>query len=63
MSDDGAREPGQDRSSIRLGEDGEVRYWTSRFGIGEDELRAIVERIGDSAAAVEQYIQGSSSAH
>jgi hypothetical protein len=48
---------------VRLEEPAERRYWTDRLGVGEDELRAIVERIGDEAGAVEAYVRGASAAH
>jgi hypothetical protein len=52
-----------DRPRVRLEDPAERRYWTARLGVGEDELRAIVERIGDEAGAVEDYVLGASSAH
>ncbi len=48
---------------IRLEDPAELNYWTGRLGLGEAELRAIVQQIGDEAAAVEEYVRGASSAH
>lgn len=56
MSDDRSKSGGQDRSRISLREDYEVRDWAQKFGVTADELRVAVRAVGDSAAAVEQYL-------
>jgi hypothetical protein len=57
MSDDKTiRGPG-DASRISLKEDYEIRYWTSRFGCDEQQLRDAVGSVGNSAVAVEQYLK------
>lgn len=50
------RGPG-DASRISVKEDYEVRYWTSKFGCTEEQLRDAVTSVGNSAVAVEQYLK------
>jgi hypothetical protein len=56
MPDDRTRKSLHDRSQISLIEDYEVRYWTQRFGVSEDELRAAINRVGRSAKTVEREL-------
>jgi Protein of unknown function (DUF3606) len=58
MADDKTLKGPQDRSRISLSEDYEVRYWCEKFGVTEEELRAAVKRVGNSAKAVENEISG-----
>ena len=53
----------QDRSRISLGQDYEVRYWSQRFGINEEQLRAAVEDVGPSVQEVEQYLANREGLH
>jgi hypothetical protein len=46
-----------DRNRINLNEDYEVRYWTEKFGVTEEELKAAVKRAGNNPAAVEQELK------
>jgi hypothetical protein len=48
----GPRDPGR----IDLSQDYEVRYWTQKFGVSEDELRAATNRVGRSAKTVEREL-------
>ncbi len=59
MSDDKSRPGGQDRSRISLYEDYEVRDWRRKFGVSEDRLRQAVQKVGNSAEAVERELRGS----
>ncbi len=52
MSDDLTNRGPQDRARINLSEAHEVRYWTEVLGIGFDELKRIVDKVGNSAEAV-----------
>jgi len=52
MADDKSNRGSPDRKLISLSEPYEVRDWSQRFGISQDELRAVVERVGPSADAV-----------
>jgi hypothetical protein len=52
MSDDLKNKGPQDRARINLHEEHEVRYWTKKFGVTEDELKKAVASAGVSAEAV-----------
>jgi hypothetical protein len=58
MADDRTLKGPRDRSRINFSEDYEVRYWTQKFGVTEDELRAAVNRVGNSAKALEKELAG-----
>ena len=55
MSDDKSK-TGNDRKLISLTEDYEVRDWTKSLGCTEQELRAAVKAVGNSADAVKKYL-------
>ncbi len=57
MADDKTLRGPQDRSRIALGEDYEVDYWTGKFGVSRERLQQAVDEVGNSAAAVEQYLK------
>ena len=57
MTDDKSNRGRQDRSRINTGEDYEVRYWSEKFGVSAEELKAAVKKVGDSAAAVERELK------
>ena len=63
MTDNTADRGPQDRSRISLSQDFEVRYWSQRFGIDEDALRAAVEDVGPSVQDVEQYLANRQGLH
>jgi hypothetical protein len=52
MSDDKSKRGPQDSSRINMGEDYEVEYWTSKFGVSKDRLQVAVDRAGVGADAV-----------
>ena len=56
MSDDKTLRAPQDAARISLSEDYEVEYWTGKFGISRDQLADAVKAVGNSAQAVEQYL-------
>lgn len=58
MSDNKDQRGGQDRERISLGEDYEVRDWSRKFGVTEDQLRAAVGKVGDRAEDVERELRG-----
>jgi hypothetical protein len=47
-----------DRSLIDMDDPREVNWWRKRFGCSEEQLRRAVEQVGNSAAKVEQVIDG-----
>jgi len=56
MSDDLKQRGAQGRSRINTSEDHEVRYWSKKFGVSEDQLKAAVKKVGNSAKAVEEEL-------
>jgi hypothetical protein len=63
MADDpNARGP-QDRSRINVNQTHEVRYWSQKLGVSEEELRKAVEAVGPMADAVERRLRGSRQPH
>ncbi len=46
------------RSLIDLDDPREVSFWRKRFGCSEDQLRKAVAEVGNSAAQVEQLLDG-----
>jgi len=58
MADDKTLKGPQDRSGINLNGDYEVRYWCKKFTVTPDKLRAAVEKVGNSAKAVENELAG-----
>ena len=46
------RKDQRDRSKINMHEDFEVKYWTHALGISREKLQQIVDKVGNSAAAV-----------
>ena len=57
MADDRSKRGPQDRSRINLSEDYEVRYWSKKFKVTPDLLRAAVEKVGNTADAVEKELE------
>ena len=54
MSDSKLNRRKPDRSRIHMHEDYEVRYWTKHLGVSRETLQKLVEKVGNSAAAVRQ---------
>jgi 3-oxoacyl-[acyl-carrier-protein] synthase III len=46
----------QDRSKINMHEPYEVKYWTKELGVNKDQLQKIVDKVGNSAAAVRKEL-------
>jgi hypothetical protein len=53
MSDKPSKRGPQDRSRINTSEDYEVRYWSEKFGVSPEQLKAAVKKVGNSAETVE----------
>jgi predicted transcriptional regulator len=45
------------RNKINLTDPGQVRAWTRRLGVPADELKAVVEKVGNSVAAVTKEVE------
>jgi hypothetical protein len=56
MADDPINRGPQDRNRINIHQDHELRYWTEKFGVTVEQLKAAVEEVGPSAKAVEQWL-------
>lgn len=48
----------RDRGRIDLDDPREVSWWRKRFDCSEKQLREAVAQVGDSAAMVEQLLDG-----
>jgi hypothetical protein len=47
----------QDRSRISTSEDHEVRYWSQKFGVSAEQLKAAVRKVRNSPKAVEKELK------
>ena len=56
MADDKSKRSGPDRSKINMSEDYEVKYWAKELGITRDELQKVIDKVGNSAAAVRKEL-------
>jgi 3-oxoacyl-[acyl-carrier-protein] synthase III len=45
-----------DRSKINMHEDYEVKYWTKELGVDKEQLQKLVDKVGNSAAAVRKEL-------
>ena len=57
MSDDTSQRHGQDRTRIDVSQKHELRYWTEKFGVSEEELRNAVQVAGTQVEAVRRMLQ------
>lgn len=60
MSDDKSTRGPADASRINVHEDYEVRYWSQKFGVTADQLKAAVKSAGVMAKDVEAKLKKSS---
>ncbi len=56
MSDNLHKRGVQDRNRISLTEAHEVRYWTGALGVTAEQLKLVVEKVGDKAEAVRREL-------
>jgi 3-oxoacyl-[acyl-carrier-protein] synthase III len=45
-----------DRSKINMSEAYEVKYWIKELGISKEKLQQLVDKVGNSAAAVRKEL-------
>jgi len=45
-----------DRSKINMSEAFEVKYWSKELGVSKDKLQQLVDKVGNSAAAVRKEL-------
>ena len=55
--DDKTKKGPQDRSRINIHERYELRYWSKKFGVTEDRLRAAVAKVGTMTDKVGQELK------
>ncbi|ABD08595.1 conserved hypothetical protein [Rhodopseudomonas palustris HaA2] len=48
----------EDRSKINMHEDYEVKYWIKQLGITKEQLQRLIDKVGNSAAAVRKELAG-----
>ncbi|MDM0078486.1 DUF3606 domain-containing protein [Variovorax sp. J2P1-59] len=56
MPDDLDNRGAQDRGRININESHEVRYWTQRLGVTEEDLRKAVAEVGVSVDRVAEHL-------
>lgn len=52
MADDLTNRGPADRARVNINEDHELHYWSAKFGVTENALKAAVDRVGPMAADV-----------
>jgi len=55
--DDKQKTGNPDRARINVNEGYELDYWSKKFGVSKDKLKAAVETVGTAASAVEDYLK------
>lgn len=60
MSDDKSNRGGQDRTRINVNQDYELRDWSEKFGVSQEELKAAVAQVGNRSSDVEQHLKNRS---
>jgi uncharacterized protein DUF3606 len=56
MSDDKSNRGPPDRSKINMTEDDAVQHWTKHLGVSREKLQQLVDKVGNSAAAVRKEL-------
>ena len=56
MGDDKTKKGPQDSSRINVHESYEVEYWSKKFRVTPEQLKAAVVKVGVSSAAVEKEL-------
>jgi len=46
-----------DRNRININEGYELDYWSNKFGVSKDKLKAVVQTVGTSANAVADFLK------
>ena len=57
MADDKVDRGRPDRDRIHINEAYELRYWSNKFGVSQEELSAAVKRVGPIAKDVEAELK------
>lgn len=56
MADNPKNRGPQERAKVNMDQDHEVEYWTKKWGVSENQLRAVVKATGPSTDAVAKYL-------
>jgi uncharacterized protein DUF3606 len=57
MADDLSKTGRQDDARINLDQDHELSYWSEKFGVSPDTVRAAVVKVGPQVKKVREYLQ------
>jgi hypothetical protein len=57
MSDNLQNRGGSDRKRIDVTQDYEVRDWSKKFGVSQEQLKEAVQAVGTQADRVEEYLK------
>ncbi|SDG65610.1 Protein of unknown function [Pedobacter terrae] len=57
VMDDKQKTGSADRTRININEGYELDYWSAKFGVSKEKLKAAVDTVGTSASAVEDYLK------
>jgi Protein of unknown function (DUF3606) len=55
IMDDKQKNGSADRCRININEGYELDYWSNKFGVSKDKLKAAMQTVGTSAHAVEDF--------
>lgn len=58
MADDPNQRGGQDRTRIDVHQEHELRYWSQKFGVSPEALKAAVQAVGTRAEDVQRHVSG-----
>jgi len=56
MTDSLTKRDQPDRSKINMNQGYEVHYWTKHLNISKEELQKVVDKVGNSAAAIRKEL-------
>ena len=59
MADDRSLRGGQDRNRVNMDQEYEARYWASKWGVSQEELRAAVASVGPMVSDLERHFASS----
>jgi hypothetical protein len=57
MSDDLSNHGPRDRERVNVHEDWELNYWSKKFGVSKDQLKATAQKVGVMAKDVEKQLK------